>query len=60
MDDITVVSEATIEEIKEALLFNDEITAITSSVVYGGDFRLVSLFFLGYLALKSRCTCIYY
>lgn len=36
MDDITVVSEATIEEIKEALLFNDEITAITISVVYGG------------------------
>lgn len=35
MDDITVVSEATI----------DEITAITSSVIYGGASRLVGLLF---------------
>ena len=59
MDDITVVSEATIDEIKEALLFNDEITAITSSVIYGGASRLVSLLFKGHPALKLVDALVY-
>ena len=59
MDDITVVSEATIDEIKEALLFNDEITAITSSVIYGGASRLVSLLFKGHPALKVVDALVY-
>lgn len=41
------------EEIKEILSFNESITNIISTIIYGGASRLVNVLFKGHLALDA-------
>lgn len=53
MDDIVIVSETTVDEIKKTLLYNEAITNITNTVIYAGASKLVRYFFKGHPALTA-------